>query len=63
MATGTEPVTEVVDLALTPLRELNQRLHDVATAGEGPRHWRVVNPRVIASQMRRCCSSSLRNSS
>ena len=34
---------EVVDLATTPLRELNQRLHDLATTG-GPRHWRVVNP-------------------
>jgi len=45
MLTGTEPVTEVVDLAVTPLRELNQRLHDVASAGEGPRRWRVVNPR------------------
>lgn len=36
--------TEVVDLAATPLRELNQRLHDVATTGVGPRRWRVVNP-------------------
>ena len=27
---GTELATEVVDLAVTPLRELNQRLHDVA---------------------------------
>jgi methylamine---glutamate N-methyltransferase subunit B len=36
--------TEVVDLAVTPLRELNQRLHDVATTGAGPRLWRVVNP-------------------
>ena len=33
---------EVVDLATTPLRELNQRLHDLA--GDGPRRWRVVNP-------------------
>jgi glutamate synthase domain-containing protein 3 len=37
--------TEVVDLAVTPLRELNQRLHDVARTGAGPRSWRVVNPR------------------
>ena len=29
----------------TPLRELNQRLHDVALSGEGPRRWRIVNPR------------------
>ena len=34
---------EVVDLETTSLRELNQRLHDLA-AGAGPRHWRVVNP-------------------
>ena len=34
---------EVVDLAETPLRELNQRLHDLASA-PGPAHWRVVNP-------------------
>jgi glutamate synthase domain-containing protein 3 len=35
---------EVVDLAATPLRELNQRLHDLAGAPTGPRHWRVLNP-------------------
>jgi methylamine---glutamate N-methyltransferase subunit B len=34
---------EVVDLATTPLRELNQRLHDLA-ATPGPAHWRVLNP-------------------
>src|SRR3954452_17378091 len=34
---------EVVDLAVTPLRELNQRLHDVARDG-GAAHWRIVNP-------------------
>ena len=34
---------EVVDLAETPLRELNQRLHDLA-ASPGPAHWRVLNP-------------------
>lgn len=34
---------EVVDLETTSLRELNQRLHDLAP-GTGPRHWRVVNP-------------------
>jgi glutamate synthase domain-containing protein 3 len=33
---------EVVDLAVTPLRELNQRLHDL-DAGS-PRRWRVLNP-------------------
>lgn len=36
---------EVVDLATSSLRELNQRLHDVASTGEGPTRWRVVNPR------------------
>jgi glutamate synthase domain-containing protein 3 len=36
---------EVVDLAVTSLRDLNQRLHDVALTGEGPRSWRIVNPK------------------
>lgn len=36
---------EVIDLAVTPLRDLNQRLHDVALSGEGPTRWRIVNPR------------------
>ena len=40
-----ETGVEVVDLAVTPLRELNQRLHDVATSGMGPRRFRVVNPK------------------
>jgi methylamine---glutamate N-methyltransferase subunit B len=35
---------EVVDLAVTPLRELNQRLHDLAGGTPGPRRWRVLNP-------------------
>jgi methylamine---glutamate N-methyltransferase subunit B len=35
---------EVVDLASTPLRELNRRLHDLAGGASGPRHWRVLNP-------------------
>jgi methylamine---glutamate N-methyltransferase subunit B len=34
---------EVVDLAATSLRDLNQRLHDLATR-PGPTHWRIVNP-------------------
>jgi methylamine---glutamate N-methyltransferase subunit B len=34
---------EVVDLASTPLRELNQRLHDL-TSEPGPARWRVLNP-------------------
>jgi glutamate synthase domain-containing protein 3 len=33
---------EVVDLATTPLRELNARLHQVGEAG--PRQWRIVHP-------------------
>jgi glutamate synthase domain-containing protein 3 len=39
-----EAAVEVVDLDETPLRELNQRLHDVAGGAPGPRHWRVLNP-------------------
>jgi methylamine---glutamate N-methyltransferase subunit B len=35
---------ETVDLAVTPLRELNQRLHDLARDDTGPRHWRVLHP-------------------
>ena len=42
-AEAVETAVEVVDLATTPLRELNQRLHDVARAA-GPRVWRVLNP-------------------
>jgi len=33
---------EIVDLASVPLRELNQRLHDLGD--DGPRRWRVLNP-------------------
>jgi glutamate synthase domain-containing protein 3 len=42
--TTTEAAVEVVDLASTPLRELNQRLHDLADGRPGPRRWRVLNP-------------------
>jgi glutamate synthase domain-containing protein 3 len=42
-AAEVEAAVEVVDLAETPLRELNQRLHDLART-PGPRHWRVLNP-------------------
>jgi methylamine---glutamate N-methyltransferase subunit B len=35
---------QTVDLASTPLRELNQRLHDQAGADDPERHWRVLNP-------------------
>ena len=45
MATEARETTgvEVVDLAVTPLRELNQRLHNVARES-GPTRWRIVNP-------------------
>ena len=43
-AAATATAVEVVDLAVTPLRELNQRLHDLAGGAAGPRSWRVVNP-------------------
>lgn len=43
-AVAQSAAVETVDLAVTPLRELNQRLHDVARTGAGPRHWRVVHP-------------------
>jgi glutamate synthase domain-containing protein 3 len=36
-------VGQEVDLAETPLRELNAALH--AVGDDGPRHWRVLNPR------------------
>jgi glutamate synthase domain-containing protein 3 len=35
---------EIVDLASTSLRELNQRLHDLAGGAAGPWHFRIVNP-------------------
>src|SRR5256886_11687327 len=40
---GTAELTgvEVVDLASTPLRELNRRLHERT---DGPRSWRILNP-------------------
>jgi glutamate synthase domain-containing protein 3 len=38
------PAVEVVDLAATPLRELNQRLHDLGDGHPGPQRWRVLNP-------------------
>jgi len=40
MATGTDSAVEVIDLAQTPLRELNARLHEPGA----PRRWRVENP-------------------
>jgi methylamine---glutamate N-methyltransferase subunit B len=38
-----QAAVEVVDLATTALRELNQRLHDLSHE-PGPAHWRVLNP-------------------
>lgn len=35
---------ETVDLATTSLRELNQRLHDIAGDAPVPQQWRIVNP-------------------
>jgi methylamine---glutamate N-methyltransferase subunit B len=40
--TSTEVAGASVDLATTPVRELNQRLHDVEPAAAG--RWRVLNP-------------------
>ena len=45
MATTEATAVESVDLATTPLRELNQRLHDLAGGAPGPRRWRVLNPK------------------
>ena len=44
VTTVEEQAVEVVDLGVTSLRELNQRLHDLADGAPGPRHWRVLNP-------------------
>jgi glutamate synthase domain-containing protein 3 len=42
MAVATD--VEVVDLATTPLRELNRRLHELDPAAPVPARWRVLNP-------------------
>lgn len=39
-----DAAVEVVDLAATSLRDLNQRLHDLADGRPGPRRWVVRNP-------------------
>jgi methylamine---glutamate N-methyltransferase subunit B len=44
MAVETAAAVEVVDLATTPLRDLNQRLHGLAGDDPLPRRWRIVNP-------------------
>jgi methylamine---glutamate N-methyltransferase subunit B len=41
---GTALTVEVVDLAVTSRRELNQGLHDLVGSELGPHRWRVVNP-------------------
>ena len=41
---ATAGAVETVDLASTPLREVNQRLHDQAKAAEPIRHWQILNP-------------------
>jgi methylamine---glutamate N-methyltransferase subunit B len=41
---ATETAVEVVDLATTPLRELNERLHALSHGRAGPYRWRVLNP-------------------
>jgi glutamate synthase domain-containing protein 3 len=43
VAAAEAAAVEIVDLETTPLRELNQRLHELAHAPES-RLWRVVNP-------------------
>ncbi len=42
--TAVDTAVEVVDLATTSLRELNQKLHDLAGDDPSPRHWRIENP-------------------
>ncbi|MDX6476264.1 MAG: methylamine---glutamate N-methyltransferase subunit [Gaiellaceae bacterium] len=44
MPVETRAAAEVVDLAVTPLRELNQRLHDVPADSLEQLHWQIVNP-------------------
>ena len=45
MAIETDVAVETFDLAVSPRRELNARLHALAGAADPqPAHWRVVNP-------------------
>jgi methylamine---glutamate N-methyltransferase subunit B len=44
MSTRTEPAVEIIDLAQTPLRDLNARLHAAAHEPAAPQRWRVDNP-------------------
>ncbi|MBA3432813.1 MAG: hypothetical protein H0U08_01835, partial [Actinobacteria bacterium] len=43
VAAREQAAVELVDLEQTSLRDLNQRLHDLARA-PGPSAWRIVNP-------------------
>jgi methylamine---glutamate N-methyltransferase subunit B len=43
VAAARESAVEIVDLEQSSLRDLNQRLHDLAAA-PGPGAWRVLNP-------------------
>jgi glutamate synthase domain-containing protein 3 len=43
VAAREQAAVEVVDLETSSLRELNQRLHDLART-PGPTHWRILNP-------------------
>ena len=42
--THPEPAVEIIDLAQTPLRELNARLHAAAHEPGAPGRWRVEHP-------------------
>lgn len=44
VAAAETAAVEAVDLAVTSVRELNQRLHDLAGGEPGPRRFRVLNP-------------------
>jgi glutamate synthase domain-containing protein 3 len=45
VSTATETAElEVVDLETTSVRDLNQRLHDLAAGTRGPRRFRILNP-------------------
>jgi glutamate synthase domain-containing protein 3 len=44
MAVETATNVRVVDLATTPLRELNHQLHDLAGDAPSSAHWQIVNP-------------------
>jgi glutamate synthase domain-containing protein 3 len=44
VATTETAELEVVDLSTSSVRELNQRLHDLAGGASGPRRFRILNP-------------------